>query len=148
MANRVLCEGQTMGCILLIISDDNVEQIHSKVGASNTSAAKGVIDSIWNARIGSLGLKVRVDIPVAGKMIVVNDRLRVEHPPNGWPINAESGGQQYHNKADKTFAEIVAESASSIFNKTVFEGSAASQALEWDIGVENKWPLHQNLWTR
>ena len=25
---------------------------------------------------------------------VVNDRLQVEHPPNGWPINAESGWQE------------------------------------------------------
>ena len=42
--------GHTMGCIRLMISD---------------FAAQGMIkDSIWNARIGSLGLKARVDIPV------------------------------------------------------------------------------------
>ena len=53
------------------------------------------------------------------------------------------------DKADKTFAEIAAELASTIFHKTVFEGSAASQAFEWDIGMENKWPLHQHhFWTR
>ena len=141
-----------MGCIRLIISDNNVEQFHYKNwGPIEYFASKGVIkDSIWSARIGSLGLKARVDIPVAGTMIeVVNDRLRVEHPPNGWPITAESGWQEYHNKVDKTFAEIVAELAGTIFNKTVFEGSAVSQAFEWDIGMENKWPQHQNnLWTR
>ena len=113
-----------MGCIRLIISDNNVEQFHYQGwGPIEYFAAQGVIkDSIWNARIGSLGLKARVDIPVAGTMInVVNGRLRVEHPPSGWPINAESGWQEYHDKADKTFGEIVAELANSRFNKTVFE---------------------------
>ena len=40
-----------------------------------------------------LGLKARIDIPVPGTMInVVNDRLQVENPPNGWPITVESRG--------------------------------------------------------
>ena len=57
--------GQTMGCIQLIISDNNVEQFHYQGwGPIEYFAAQGVIkDSIWNARIGSLGLKARVDIP-------------------------------------------------------------------------------------
>ena len=39
-------------------------------------------DSIWTARVGSLGLKARIDIPVAGTMInVVNDPLRVQWRP-------------------------------------------------------------------
>ena len=51
-------------------------------------------DSIWNARIGSLGLKARVDIPVAGTMIeVVNDRLRVEHPPMVGPSMQKADGK-------------------------------------------------------
>ena len=32
---------------------------------------------------------------------VVNDRLQAENPPNGWPITAESGWQEYHNKVDQ-----------------------------------------------
>ena len=109
-------------------------------------AAQGVIkDSIWTARLGCLGLKAGIGIPVAGTMInVVNDRLRAEQPPNGWPLNAESGWQEYHNKAEQTFGAIVAELANSRFNKTVFEGSATAQAFEWDIAMENKWPVHQN----
>ena len=75
---------------------------------------------------------------------VVNDRLRVEHPPNGWPINAESGWQEYQHKAEQIFGAILAELANSRFNKTIFEGSAASQAFEWDIAMENKWPMHLN----
>ena len=139
--------GHTMGCIRLMITDNNVEQFHyHNWRPIEHFATQGVIkDSTWNARIGSLGLKARVDIPVAGTMInVVNDRPRVEQPPNGWPINAESGWQEYHNKADQTFGAIVAELANSRFNKTVFEGSAPAQAFEWDIAMENKWPMHQN----
>ena len=139
--------GHTMGCIRLMISDNNVEPFHyHNWGPIEYFAAQGVIkDSIWNARVGSLGLKARIDIPVAGTMInVVNDRLRVEHPPNGRPINAESGWQEYHNKAEQTFGAIVTELANSRFNKTIFEGSAVSQAFEWDIAMENKWPVHQN----
>ena len=75
--------------------------------------------------------------PVAGTMInVVNDRLQVENPPNGWPITAESGWQEYHNKVDQTFEEIVADLANTRFNKTVFEGTATAQAFEWDIAME------------
>ena len=70
---------------------------------------------------------------------VVNDRLRVEHPPDCWPTSAETGWQEYHDKADKTFEVILA------FNKTVFEGSATSQAFEWDICMENKWPRYQRI---
>ena len=73
---------------------------------------------------------------------VVNDRLQVENPPNGWPITAESGWQEYHNKADQTFEEIVADLANTRFNKTVFEGTATAQAFEWDIAMETYWPAH------
>ena len=90
-----------------------------------------------------LGLKARIDIPVAGTMInVVNDRLSVENPPNGWPITAESGWQEYHNKVNQTFEEIVADLANTRFNKTVFEGTATAQAFEWDIAMETYWPAH------
>ena len=102
-------------------------------------------DAIWTARLGCLGLKARIDIPVAGTMIkVVNDRLQVENPPNGWPITAESGWQEYYNKADQTFEEIVADLANTRFNKTVFEGTATAQAFEWDIAMETYWPAHYN----
>ena len=73
---------------------------------------------------------------------VVNDRLQVENPPNGWPITAESGWQEYHNKVDQTFEEIVADLANTRFNKTVFEGTATPQAFEWDIAMETYWPAH------
>ena len=139
--------GHTMECIRLMVTDNNIEPFHyHNWGPIEHFAAQGVIkDSIWLARMGCLGLKARVDIPVAGTMInVVNDRLRVEHPPNGWPINAESGWQEYHNKAEKTFEEIVTELANSRFNKTVFEGTATAQAFEWDIAMESTWPVRQN----
>ena len=95
--------------------------------------------------MGCLELKARVDIPVAGTIInMVNDRLRVEHPSNSWPINAESGWQEYHNKANKTFKKIVTELANSRFNKTVFEGTATAQAFEWSIAMESTWPVRQH----
>ena len=77
-----------------MVTDNNVEPFHYHGwGPIEHFAAQGVIkDAIWTARLGCLGLKARIDIPVAGTMInVVNDRLQVEHPPNGWPITAESG---------------------------------------------------------
>ena len=110
--------GHTMGCVRLMVTDNNVEPFHyHNWRPIEHFAAQGVIkDSIWLARMGCLGLKARVDIPVAGTMInVVNDRLRVERPPNGWPINAESGWQEYRNKAEQTFEVIVAELANSLF---------------------------------
>ena len=110
----------------------------TKSGPIEHFAAQGVIkDAIWTARLGCLGLKARIDVPVAGTMLnVVNDRLQVENPPNGWPITAESGWQEYHNKADQTFEEIVADLANTRFNKTVFEGTVTAQAFEWDIAME------------
>ena len=130
-----------------MVTDNNVEPFHYHGwGPIEHFAIQGVIkDSIWTARLRCLGLKARIDIPVAGTMInVVNDRLRVEHPPNGWPINAESGWQEYHNKAEQTFEAIVADLANTRFNKTVFEGTATAQAFEWDIAMESYWPVHQN----
>ena len=46
--------GHTMGCIRLMISDNNVEPFHyHDWGPIKYFAAQGVIkDSIWNARIG------------------------------------------------------------------------------------------------
>ena len=132
-------------CIRLMVTDNNVEPFHYHDWRPiEHFAAQGVIkDSIWLARMGCLELKACVDIPVAGTMInVVNDRLRVEHPPNGWRINAESGWQEYHNKAEQTF-EAIAELANSRFNKTVFE-ETATQAFEWDIAMESTWPVRQN----
>ena len=126
-----------------MVTDNNVEPFHYQDwGPIEHFAAQGVIkDAIWTARLGCLGLKARIDIPVAGTMInVVNDRLQVENPPNGWPITAESGWQEYHNKADQTFEEIVADLANTRFNKTVFEGTATAQAFEWDIAMETYWP--------
>ena len=137
--------GHTLGCIRLMVTDNNIEPFHWQDWEPiEHFAAQGVIkDSIWTARMTRLGLKARIDIPVAGTMInVVNDRLQVENPPNGWPITAESGWQEYHNKADQTFEEIVADLANTRFNKTVFEGTATAQAFEWDIAMETYWPAH------
>ena len=92
--------GHTMGCIRLMVNDNNVEPFHyHNWRPIEHFAAQGVIkDSIWTARLGCLGLKARIDIPVAGTMInVVNDRLRVE--------------------PEQTFEAIVAELANSRFNK-------------------------------
>ena len=88
--------GHAMGCIRLMVTDNNIEPFHyQNWGPIEHFAAQGVIkDSIWLARMGCLELKARVDIPVAGTMInVVNDRLRVEHPPNSWPIMQKVGGK-------------------------------------------------------
>ena len=137
--------GHTLGCIRLMVTDNNIEPFQwQDWGPIEHFAAQGVIkDSIWTARMTRLGLKARIDIPVAGTMInVVNDRLQVENPPNGWPITAESGWQEYHNKVNQTFEEIVADLANTRFNKTVFEGTATAQAFEWDIAMETYWPAH------
>ena len=118
--------GHTLGCIRLMVTDNNIEPFHWQDWEPiEHFAAQGVIkDSIWTARMTRLGLKARIDIPVAGTMInVVNDRLQVENPSNGWPITAESGWQEYHNKVDQTFEEIVADLANTRFNKTVFKRS-------------------------
>ena len=100
-------------------------------------AEKGAVkDTIWNVRLSSLGLEARIDIPVAGRVFnVVNDT----HPLNSWPTPAETGWQEYHDKADKTFDAIVKEMAGAAFNKTIFEGSAASQAFEWHVCMERRW---------
>ena len=137
--------GHTLGCIRLMVTDNNIEPFHWQDWEPiEHFAAQGVIkDAIWTARLTRLGLKARIDIPVAGTMInVVNDRLQVENPSNGWPITAESGWQEYHNKVDQTFEEIVADLANTRFNKTVFEGTATAQAFEWDIAMETYWPAH------
>ena len=139
--------GYTMGCIRLMVLPTPMWSpfhYHNWKPIEYFAAQEVIKDSIWTARLGCLRLKARINIPVAGTIInVVNDRLRVEHPPNGWPINAESGWQEYHNKAEQTFEAIVAKLANSRCNKTVFEGSATAQAFEWDIAMENKWPVHQ-----
>ena len=53
---------------------------------------------------------------------VVNDRLRVEHPLMVGPSMQKVGGRNSMTRQTRC-------------NKTVFEGSAASQAFEWDIEV-------------
>ena len=110
--------------------DNNIEPFHWQdwEPIEHFAAQEVIKDSIWTARMTRLGLKARIDIPVAGTMInVVNDRLQEENPPNGWPITAESGWQEYHNKVDQTFEEIVADLANTRFNKTVFEGTATAR---------------------
>ena len=48
----------------------------------------------------------------------------VDNPPNSWPLSAESGWQEYRDKVDENFEEL----AGTVFNRTVFEGSAEAQA--------------------
>ena len=38
---------------------------------------------------------------------VVNDRLQVEQPPNGWPINAKSEWQEYYNDPKIAFRSSI-----------------------------------------
>ena len=142
--------GHTLGCIRPMVTDNNIEPFHWQDWEPVEHFGKGVIkDSIWTARLTRLGLKARIDIPVARTMInVVNDRLQEENPPNGWPITAESGWQEYYNKVDQTFEEIVADLANTRFNKTVFEGTATAQAFEWDIAMETYWPAHYGRFRR
>ena len=61
--------GHTMGCIRLMISDSNVEPFHYHDWGPIEHFAAQRKDSIWNARIGSLDLKARVDIPAAGTLV-------------------------------------------------------------------------------
>ena len=67
--------GHTLGCIRLMVTDNNIEPFHyQNWGPIEHFAAQGVIkDSIWLARMGCLGLKARVDIP-AGTIINVGQR--------------------------------------------------------------------------
>ena len=86
--------GHTLGCIRLMVTDNNIEPFHWQdwEPIEHFAAQEVIKDAIWTARLTRLGLKARIDIPVAGTMInVVNDRLQAENSPNGWPITAESG---------------------------------------------------------
>ena len=77
-----------------MVTDNNIEPFHWQDWEPiEHFAAQGVIkDSIWTARMTRLGLKARIDIPVAGTMInVVNDRLQVENPPNGQSLQKAGG---------------------------------------------------------
>ena len=60
--------GHTLGCIRLMVTDNNIEPFHWQDWEPiEHFAAQGVIkDSIWTARMTRLGLKARIDIPVAG----------------------------------------------------------------------------------
>ena len=53
-----------------MVADNNVEPFHyQEWGPIEEFAAQEVIkDAIWTARLGCLGLKARIDIPVAGTM--------------------------------------------------------------------------------
>ena len=93
-----------MGCIRLMATDKNVEPFdyHDWRPIEHFAAQDVIKDSIWLARWDVWDSKARVDIPVAGTMInVVNDRLRVEHPPNGWPIMLKVGGKSTTTKQRK-----------------------------------------------
>ena len=88
--------GHTLGCIRLMVTDNNIEPFYWQDWEPiEHFAAQGVIkDSIWTARMTRLGLKARIDIPVAGTMInVVNDRLQERILPMDGQSLQKAGGR-------------------------------------------------------
>ena len=84
---------------------------------------------------------VKLEIPVSGTAIQVQQQaLKLDHVPDSWPCNMESGWAAHYGRLDMTFEAMCQHLVQNQFTSDAFQGDPDSYLFQWDTNVWDTWP--------
>ena len=96
---------------------------------------------VWKARRTNLSLIVKLEIPVSGAAIQIQQQaLKLDHVPDSWPCNMESGRAAHYGRLDMTFEAMCQHLVQNQFTSDAFQGDLDSYLFQWDTNVWDTWP--------
>ena len=98
--------GETLCGIQAHLSDKSLVEFPNRDWpAIEYWAEKGLLKpDVWKARRTNLSLIVKLEIPVSGTAIQIQQQaLKLDHVPDSWPCNMESGWAAHYGRLDMTF---------------------------------------------
>ena len=105
-------------------------------------AEKGLLKpDVWKARRTNLSLIVKLEIPVSGAAIQIQQQaLKLDQVPDSWPCNMESGWAAHYRRLDMTFEAMCQHLVQNQFTSDAFQGDSDSYLFQWDTNVWDTWP--------
>ena len=105
-------------------------------------AERGLLKpDVWRARRTNLSLKIKIEIPVSGASIQIQQHaLKLDQVPDSWPCNLESGWTAKYGRLDMTFEDMCQHLIQSHFTSDAFQGGPDSYLFKWDADVWDTWP--------
>ena len=105
-------------------------------------AEKGLLKpDVWKARRTNLSLIVKLEIPVSGTAIQVQQQaLTLDRVPDSWPCNMESGWTAHYRRLDMTCEAMCQRLVQNHFISDAFQGDSGSYLFQWDTNVWDTWP--------
>ena len=88
-----------------------------------------------------LSLIVKLEIPICGTAIQIQQQaLKLDHVPDSWPCNMESGWAAHYGRLDMTFEAMCQHLVQNQFTSDAFQGDSESYLFQWDTNVWDTWP--------
>ena len=105
-------------------------------------AEKGVLKpDVWKARRTNLSLIVKLEIPISGTAIQVQQQaLQLDQVPDSWPCNLESGWAAHYGRLDMPFEAMCQHLVQNQFTSDAFQGDSDSYLFQWSTNVWDTWP--------
>ena len=104
-------------------------------------AEKGLLKpGVWKARGTNLSLIAKLEIPVSGTAVQVQQQaLKLNHVPDSWPCNMESGWTAHYGRLDITFEAMCQHLVQNQFISDAFQGDSGSYLFQWNTNVWDTW---------
>ena len=100
-------------------------------------AERGLLKpDVWKARRTNLSLIVKLEIPISGTAIQIQQQaLKLDHVPDSWPCNLESGWAAHYGRLDMSFEAMCQHLVQNQFTSDAFQGDSDSYLFQWDTNV-------------
>ena len=96
---------------------------------------------VWRARRTNLTLTVKLEIPVSGTAIQIQQQaLKLDQVPDSWPCNMESGWAAHYGRLGMKFEAMRQHLVQKQFTSDAFQGDSDSYMFQWDTNVWDTWP--------
>ena len=96
---------------------------------------------VWKARRTNLSLIVKLEIPISGTAIQVQQQaLKLDQVPDSWPCNLESGWAAHYGRLDMPFEAMCQHLVQNQFTSDAFQGNSDSYLFQWSTNVWDTWP--------
>ena len=126
--------GETLCGIQVHLNDKSLAEFPNRDWpAIEHWAEKGLLKpDVWKARRTNLSLIVKLEIPISGTAIQVQQQaLQLDQVPDSWPCNLESGWAAHYGRLDMPFEAMCQHLVQNQFTSDAFQGFFFCSQANW-----------------